>query len=155
LLRSDAADGSFLDQLPAVGANVLADLLESALTAKDVAEARHALVAGVRIGPYEVVGPIGAGAMGEVYRARDTTLNRIVALKVLPGRFALDADRSARFTREAQLLAAFNHPNIGAIYGFEETNGTQALVLELVEGPTLADRIAHGPIPLDEALRSA
>src|SRR5262245_5454449 len=76
LLRSDASDGSFLDRLPAFGANVLADLLESALTAKDAAEARHVLVAGVRLGPYEVVGPLGAGAMGEVYGARDTTLNR-------------------------------------------------------------------------------
>jgi serine/threonine-protein kinase len=155
LLRSDASDGCFLDQLPAFRANVLADLLESASTAKDAAEAPHALVAGVRIGPYEVVGPLAAGAMGEVYGARDTTLNRIVALKVLPQRFALDPDRSARFTREAQLLAALNHPHIGAIYGFEETNGTLALVLELVEGRTLAERIALGAIPLDEALTIA
>ena len=81
--------------------------------------------------------------MGEV-RACDTKLNRIVALKVLPERFALDPDRLARFTREAQLLATLNHPNIGAIYGLEESNGAQALVLELVDGPTLADRIASG-----------
>ena len=93
--------------------------------------------------------------MGEVYRARDTKLNRDVALKVLPEPFALDPDRLARFKREAQLLAALNHPNIGAIYGLEESNGAQALVLELVEGPTLADRIARGPIPLDEALTIA
>jgi serine/threonine-protein kinase len=90
--------------------------------------------------------------MGEVYRARDTKLNRDVALKILPELFALDPDRLARFKREAQVLASLNHPSIAAIYGFEESNGVQALVLELVEGPTLADRIAHGPIPLDEAL---
>ena len=89
--------------------------------------------------------------MGEVYRARDTKLNRDVALKVLPERFALDPDRLARFKREAQLLATLNHPNIAAIYGLEESNGAQALVLELVDGPTLADRIALGPIPLEEA----
>ena len=90
--------------------------------------------------------------MGEVYRARDAKLNRDVALKVLPELFARDPDRLARFKREAQVLASLNHPNIAAIYGLEETNGVQALVLELVEGPTLADRIAHGPIPVDEAL---
>jgi serine/threonine protein kinase/Tol biopolymer transport system component len=107
---------------------------------------------GARIGGYEVLSLIGAGGMGEVYRAKDTKLNRDVALKILPESFALDADRVARFKREAQVLASLNHPNIGAIYGFEESNGTQALVLELVDGPTLADRIAQGPIPLDEAL---
>ncbi len=90
--------------------------------------------------------------MGEVYRAKDTKLNRDVALKVLREVFTLDPDRLARFKREAQVLASLNHPNIAAIYGFEESNGTQALVLELVEGPTLADRIAQGPLPLDEAL---
>jgi serine/threonine-protein kinase len=110
------------------------------------------LSAGSRLGPYEIVSPLGAGGMGEVYRARDTKLNRDIALKILPEPFALDPDRLARFTREAQVLASLNHPNIAAIYGSEESNGVQALVLELVEGPTLADRIAHGPIPLDEAL---
>jgi serine/threonine-protein kinase len=110
---------------------------------------------GSRLGPYEAVAPIGAGGMGEVYRARDTKLNRDVALKILPESFALDADRLARFRREAQVLASLNHPNIGAIDGLEESNGTQALVLELVDGPTLADRIAQGPIPLDEALSIA
>src|SRR5215467_6722612 len=89
--------------------------------------------------------------MGEVYRARDTKLNRDVALKILPEAFTLDADRIARFRREAQVLASLNHPNIAAIYGFEDSGGTHALVLELVEGPTLADRIAKGPVPLDEA----
>ena len=90
--------------------------------------------------------------MGEVYRARDTNLNRDVALKVLPEVFALDPDRLTRFKREAQLLATLNHPNIAAIYGVEESNGAQALVLELVDGPTLADRIAQGPISLEDAL---
>src|SRR5258705_7745708 len=90
--------------------------------------------------------------MGEVYRARDTKLNRDVALKVIPDTFALDPDRVARFTREAQVLASLNHPHIAAIYGFEDSGKTHALVLELVEGETLADRIARGPIPLDEAL---
>jgi eukaryotic-like serine/threonine-protein kinase len=105
-----------------------------------------------RLGPYQVLSSIGSGGMGEVYRARDTKLNRDVALKVLPEAFALDPDRLARFRREAQVLASLNHPHIGAIYGFEESDRVHALVLELVDGPTLADRIHHGPIPLDEAL---
>ena len=90
--------------------------------------------------------------MGQVWQATDTQLNRQVVLKILPDAFAADPDRLARFTREAQILASLNHPNIAAIYGIEEAEGTRALVLELVEGPTLADRIAKGPIPLDEAL---
>jgi eukaryotic-like serine/threonine-protein kinase len=90
--------------------------------------------------------------MGEVYRARDSRLQRAVALKILPDAFAADVDRVARFHREAQLLASLNHPHIASIYGFEEVGDIKALVLELVEGPTLADRIAQGPIPLDEAL---
>jgi len=110
------------------------------------------LAAGTRLGPYKVNAQIGAGGMGEVYRARDTKLNRDVALKILPEAFTLDGDRIARFRREAQVLASLNHPNIAAIYGFEDSGSTHALILELVEGPTLADRIAKGPIPLDEAL---
>jgi Tol biopolymer transport system component len=114
---------------------------------------------GVRLGPYEVLSAIGAGGMGEVYRSRDTTLNREVALKILPTAFALDPDRLARFKREAQVLASLNHPNIAAIYGFEESRlsgganqeSVQALVLELVDGPTLAERIERGAIPNDEA----
>src|SRR5437667_4299473 len=101
-----------------------------------------ALPIGARLGGYEIVAAIGAGGMGEVYRAHDTTLNRDVALKVLPELFAVDPDRLARFKREAQLLASLNHPNIAAIYGLVEADGIQALVLELVEGPTLAARIA-------------
>src|SRR6266852_1646946 len=110
------------------------------------------LSAGTRLGPYEIVSALGAGGMGEVYRAHDTKLGRDVALKILPDTFATDPERRARFQREAQVLASFNHPHIGAIYGFEESNGIRALVLELVDGPTLADRIAQGAIPLDEAL---
>jgi eukaryotic-like serine/threonine-protein kinase len=93
--------------------------------------------------------------MGEVYLARDTHLNRNVAVKVLPEAFALDDDRLARFKREAQVLASLNHRNIAGIHGFEVSDGRQALILELVEGPTLADRIAQGPIALDEALHIA
>src|SRR6266849_5607957 len=100
------------------------------------------------IAHYKITGKLGEGGMGAVYRATDTKLNRDVAIKVLPDSFATDPDRLARFTREAQVLASLNHPNIAAIYGVEE----RALVLELVEGPTLAERIAHGPIPLEEAL---
>jgi Tol biopolymer transport system component len=107
---------------------------------------------GNRLGPYEILAPLGAGGMGEVYRGRDTALNRDVALKVLSERFAGDPDRLARFKREAQVLASLNHPHIGAIYGVADFPGGRALVLELVEGPTLADRIAAGPIPLEEAL---
>jgi eukaryotic-like serine/threonine-protein kinase len=110
------------------------------------------LAAGFRLGPYEVIGLIGAGGMGEVYRARDARLNREVALKILPAAFVSDGDRLARFRREAQVLASLNHPNIAAIYGFEEAGETHALVLELVEGETLADRVAHGRIPVAEAL---
>ncbi len=107
---------------------------------------------GTRLGPYEVTAQIGVGGMGEVYRATDTTLNRQVAVKVLPESLASDAERIARFEREAKTLASLNHPNIAAIYGFEKSSGVHALVMELVEGPTLADRIAQGAIPVDEAL---
>jgi eukaryotic-like serine/threonine-protein kinase len=107
---------------------------------------------GRSIGPYQVLAKLGAGGMGEVYRARDTKLNRDVAIKVLPDAFALDAERLARFTREAQLLASLNHPNIAAIYGIEEQGSTRALVMELVEGEDLSQRISRGAIPLDEAL---
>ena len=111
-----------------------------------------ALSAGSRLGHYDVTALLGEGGMGQVWQATDTQLGRQVALKILPDAFAADPDRLARFTREAQILASLNHPNIAAIHGMEEAEGTRALVLELVEGPTLADRIAKGPIPLDEAL---
>jgi Tol biopolymer transport system component len=110
------------------------------------------LGAGVRLGSYEVLHPLGAGGMGEVYRARDTRLGREVAIKVLPAAFAADHDRMVRFQREAHVLASLNHPHIAAIFGFEESNSTRALVMELVEGPTLQQRIAQGAIPIEEAL---
>lgn len=108
-------------------------------------------LAGRTVGPYVIEGWLGSGGMGDVYRARDRTLNRQVALKVLPEVFATDRDRVARFTREAQVLASLNHPNIAAIHGFEQADGIEALALEFVDGPTLASRIARGPLPLDEA----
>src|SRR5688572_13428133 len=107
---------------------------------------------GTRIGPYEVTALIGEGGMGKVWRAHHTALKRDDALKVLPDAFAADPDRLARFQREAQVLASLNHPNIAHVYGLEQANGVQALVMEMVEGPTLADRIAKGPITVDEAL---
>jgi len=122
---------------------------------------------GARIGAYEILSPLGAGGMGEVYRARDTKLNRDVAIKVLLAEVAGDPERLARFQREAQLLASLNHPHIGAIYGVEDAHpagsgqahsssgATLALVMELVDGPTLADRLASGPLPIDEALTIA
>jgi Tol biopolymer transport system component len=111
-----------------------------------------ALTPGTRLGPYEIVAPLGEGGMGEVYRATDTTLKRDVAIKVLPDALAHDTERLARFEREAQILASLNHPHIAHIHGLEQEDGAKALVLELVEGPTLADRIAQKAIPIDEAL---
>ena len=122
----------------------------------DVEETRSfGLSIGTRFGSYEVTASIGAGGMGEVYRARDSKLQRDVALKVLPASFAIDQERIRRFHREAQLLAALNHPHIAAVYGLEESNGVVALVMELVGGVTLAERMAAGPIPLEEALAIA
>jgi serine/threonine-protein kinase len=113
------------------------------------------LTQGARLGPYEITGHVGAGGMGEVYRARDTRLGRDVAIKVLPEAFAGDADRMARFAREAQVLASLNYPGIAALYGLEETQGTRALVMELVEGETLAERLSRGVPPLEELLAIA
>ncbi|MBI4475884.1 MAG: serine/threonine-protein kinase, partial [Acidobacteria bacterium] len=110
------------------------------------------LTAGSRLGPYEILSPLGSGGMGQVYRARDMRLARDVAIKILPETFVSDPDRVARFQREARALAALNHPNIAIIHDQLQADGVQALVMELVEGPTLADRITQGPIPLDEAL---
>ena len=114
-----------------------------------------AITPGTKLGSYEITRLIGAGGMGEVYRARDTKLDRDVAIKVLPEEFAADGERLARFEREAKLLASLNHPNIASIYGLEESDGVKALVLELVEGPTLAERIEEGPIPVDETIAIA
>jgi Tol biopolymer transport system component len=111
-----------------------------------------ALTPGTRLGVYEITAPIGEGGMGQVYRATDTTLGRQVAIKILPQAFAADADRMARFEREAKTLASLNHSHIAAIYGFEKSGGAHALVMELVEGDDLSQRIARGAIPLDEAL---
>jgi len=165
--REGDARAAFLDE--ACGSDVaLRQEVESLLAGESAAGSfletpvsrASALAPGTRLGPYEVVGLIGSGGMGEVYRATDTSLGRQVAIKVLPAAFAADPERIARFEREARTLASLNHPNIAAIYGLERIDpsagsgqgGTAALVLELVEGPTLADRIAGGPIPVDEAL---
>ena len=107
---------------------------------------------GTRLDHYDGTSLLGEDGMGQVWQATDTKLNREVALTILPDAFAADPDRLARFQREAQILARLNHPNIAQTHGIEEAEGTRALVLELVEGPTLADRISKGPIPLDEAL---
>jgi eukaryotic-like serine/threonine-protein kinase len=114
-----------------------------------------ALQPGTRLGPYEILALLGRGGMGEVYRARDERLNRHVAIKVLPEHLANDSERLARLRREAQVLAALNHPHIAHIHGLEEANGVPALVLELVEGSTLAERMANGPLPLSEAIEIA
>jgi serine/threonine protein kinase/Tol biopolymer transport system component len=113
------------------------------------------LTAGLHVGPYEILEPLGAGGMSEVYRAHDTKLGRDIALKILPESFVHDPERVARFRREAQVLASLNHPHIAAIYGLEETNGSQFLILELVEGETLAQRLRVGPLPLADALTAA
>jgi len=115
------------------------------------------LVSGARLGVYEVLAPLGAGGMGEVYRARDTKLNRDVAMKVLPQAFVDDQDRLDRFQREARVLAALNHPNIAHIHGLEESSSGPALIMELVEGSTLADRMIHARsgLPIGEVVAVA
>ena len=110
---------------------------------------------GTQLGTYLVTALLGRGGMGEVWRARDTKLKREVAIKILPDEFSRDPERVARFQREAEVLASLNHPNIAAIYNLEEANGSRFLVLELVEGDTLAERIKRGPLPVDEALKIA
>jgi len=113
------------------------------------------LAAGSKFGVYSILGPLGSGGMGEVYRAFDTRLGREVAVKTLPGEFARDPERLARFEREARMLAALNHPGIAAIYGLEESDDTRLIVMELVPGETLSEKLSHGPLPLDEALKIA
>jgi len=110
---------------------------------------------GARVGPYEVGEKLGEGGMGEVFRARDTKLERDVALKVLPAAFLEDPERLARFEREAKLLAQLHHPRIASIFGLEESGGVRALAMELVEGPTLAERMEAGALPLEEAVAIA
>src|SRR5580700_7232702 len=115
-----------------------------------------ALTTGIKFGSYEITGAIGAGGMGEVYQAHDTKLGRDVAIKVLPEAFAHDPERLSRFQREAKMLASLNHPNIATIYGLEQSNGTSYLVMELVPGDTLAQRIKRdGAVPIEEALAIA
>jgi serine/threonine protein kinase len=143
LLRYEPHSSRFLERPAAVVANDLSG-------GRDTSE-----MIGRHLGPYTIIAPLGSGGMGEVYRARDTKLGRDVAIKILPSHFTSDAERRARFGREARLLATLNHPHSGAIYGLEETDGVTALVLELVEGPTLADRLEKGPLPIAEALAIA
>jgi eukaryotic-like serine/threonine-protein kinase len=141
----------------AIGAQTFMDKPALALIAPAVlpTDKMTMSLAGQRLGPYEIGALIGSGGMGDVYRARDTKLGRDVAIKILPAVFTADADRRARFEREARLLAALNHPHIGAIYGFEDREGVYALILELVEGQTLAQRLRAGPVPIPEALTIA
>ena len=142
LAHAQRAEGFLEAPMGEVAAHVLAG------------EDRTSLV-GRQIGAYEILSVLGKGGMGEVYRARDTKLGRDVAIKVVADAFLSDPDRLARFEREARVLATLNHPHIGAIYGWEETDGVRGLVLELVEGATLAERLASGSLPIPEALRLA
>ncbi len=116
---------------------------------------RTVSLVGRQLGAHRIIGLLGRGGMGEVYRAHDTQLGRDVAIKILPRVFQTDPERRARFDREARMLAALNHPHIGGIHGLEDLDGTPALILELVEGDTLAERLARGPISINEALRIA
>ncbi len=145
LLAYESAAGPFLETPAAVG------VVAGVLTRVD----GRSQILNRQIGSYTIVAPLGAGGMGEVYRARDSKLARDVAIKILPTHFTSDPERRARFAREARLLATLNHPHIGAIYGLEETDGVAALVLELVEGPTLAERLERGPLPIADALAIA
>ena len=112
-----------------------------------------ALVPGTRLGPYEVLAPLGAGGMGEVHRARDTRLDRTVAVKILPPRFADDPEAKQRFDREARAISSLNHPNICTLYDVGHQDGIDYLVMEFLEGQTLGDRLMKGPLPLDQVLK--
>ena len=152
LLAADNAALPLSEQWPLASESLLAELRVVSTANGPGRSSVLSLTAGNRLGKYDVVAPLGAGGMGEVYRARDVRLGRDVAIKILPDIFKSDPDRLARFEREARVLASLNHPHIGGIYGIEETSSAPALVLELVEGPTLADRIKAGRIGVDEAL---
>ena len=160
LLREQSVRQSYVDAVcvqddelaRAVHSLLLAHHRATGFAGAPIVPAGLALAAGDAFGPYQIGGLLGVGGMGEVYRARDTTLGREVALKILPSSLGLDSDRVAGFKREAQLLASLNHPNIAAIYGFAEHDGIQALVLELVSGPTLAERIARRSLSWREAV---
>src|SRR5439155_6773869 len=158
LARACAHDPTLRREVESLLAQPPAGVIDAplgALVAALVAPSAPRLAPGSSVGPYRIERLLAVGGMGEVYRARDTTLGRDVAIKILPRHFTADQERLARFEREARLLAALNHPNIGAIYGLESANGVRALVLELVEGETLAVRIRRGPAPVTEALTIA
>jgi Tol biopolymer transport system component len=153
--RTCADDPTLRREVESLLAQPNADFLNvpaMVVAAQMMTSSGDSILTGRRIGAFQIQMLLGAGGMGEVYRARDTRLGRDVAIKILPSVFATDPDRLARFEREARMLATLNHPHIGAIYGVEEVGGLRALVLELVEGETLADRLQRGPIPLAEAL---
>jgi Tol biopolymer transport system component len=152
LLAADSAEAPISGQWPVASESLLAELRIGSHTISADGLPSPGLTVGHRLGKYDVVAPLGAGGMGEVYRAHDARLGRDVALKILPRAFTSDPERLARFEREARVLAALNHPHIAGIYGIEETGTAPALVLELVEGPTLADRIAAGRIGVEEVL---
>jgi serine/threonine protein kinase len=155
VLAEAAREDDFLQPGGALSGS-LGDEIRTALTGADDARDDHersaALEPGFRIEHYEIIGLVGRGGMGEVYRARDLRLRRDVALKILPARFARDAERIARFRREVRVLASLSHPGIGAIHGVAAEGELEALVLELVEGPTLADRLEEGALSIDESL---
>ena len=155
LIAADEADARLSDQWPLVSRSLLAELRLASGAERSADTASPGLVAGNRLGKYDVLAPLGAGGMGEVYRAHDPRLGRDVAIKILPSAFTSDPDRLARFEREARLLAALNHPHIAGIYGIEDTGAAPALVLELVEGPTLADRLAAGRLRIEESIALA
>jgi serine/threonine protein kinase len=160
--RPDATLAELRDALPTTAAlsTLWLEIDRLRLTVARILTATLALTPGTRLGVYEITAQIGEGGMGQVYRAKDTKLKRQVAIKILPPALAADADRLARFQREAEVLASLNHPNIAAIYGLEESAGTAALVMELVEGEDLSEKIRHGSglraggsgLPIDEAL---
>ena len=158
LARACADDPTLRREVESLLAQPPAGMIDApvgALVAGLVAPPPPRLAPGSSVGPYRIERLLGVGGMGEVYRARDTTLGRDVAMKILPQHFTADPERLARFEREARVLAALNHPNIGAIYGLESAGDVRALVLELVEGETLADRIERGPLPARDALTIA
>src|SRR5215831_2205835 len=126
--------------------------METPLVPKDEANQKASLSPGQRLGAYEIVSHLGTGGMGQVFRARDTRLDRDIAIKVLSGTFSTDSDQLARLDREARALATLNHPNIATIHGIEEVDGVRAIVLELVEGETLSELVSRGPVPMKEAL---
>src|SRR5438552_18779990 len=144
-----------LESFPRVPASRRTFSLSLPLRSAIIAPIFMAVTIGTQLGSHEITALLGKGGMGEVYRARDTKLKREVAIKILPDEFSTDPERESRFQREAEVLASLNHPNIAAIHSLEEANGSRFLVLELVEGETLDDRLRRGPLPIDEALNIA